>query len=107
MSNVLAVAGPGSRFQVPGATPAGFWAGLWHGLESQRADIRDEQPRSLVRFRVHHRRVGGVWWWRHESSLSLGVRLADASILRTSSERRSKNLKCRNADSHSAESAFY
>jgi polyferredoxin len=32
MSNVLAVAGPGSRFQVPGATPAGFWAGLWHGL---------------------------------------------------------------------------
>lgn len=34
MSNVLAVAGPGSRFQVPGATPAGFWAGLWHGLIS-------------------------------------------------------------------------
>jgi hypothetical protein len=34
MSNVLAVAGPGSRFQIPGATPAGFWAGLWHGLIS-------------------------------------------------------------------------
>ena len=34
MSNVLAVAGTGSRFQVPGATPAGFWAGLWHGLIS-------------------------------------------------------------------------
>jgi hypothetical protein len=34
MPNVLAVAGPGSRFQVPGATPAGFWAGLWHGLIS-------------------------------------------------------------------------
>jgi hypothetical protein len=34
MSNVLAVGGPGSRFQVPGATPAGFWAGLWHGLIS-------------------------------------------------------------------------
>jgi hypothetical protein len=34
MSNVLAVAGPGSRFQVPGARPAGFWAGLWHGLIS-------------------------------------------------------------------------
>ena len=34
MSNVLAVAGPGSRFQVPGETPAGFWAGLWHGLIS-------------------------------------------------------------------------
>jgi hypothetical protein len=34
MSNVLAVAGPGSRFQVPGARPAGFWAGFWHGLVS-------------------------------------------------------------------------
>jgi hypothetical protein len=34
MSNVLAVAGPDSRFQVPGAKPAGFWAGLWHGLIS-------------------------------------------------------------------------
>jgi len=34
MSNVLAVAGPGSQFQVPGAMPAGFWAGLWHGLIS-------------------------------------------------------------------------
>lgn len=34
MPNVLAVAGPRSRFQVPGATPAGFWAGLWHGLIS-------------------------------------------------------------------------
>jgi hypothetical protein len=34
MSNVLAVAGPGSRFRVPGARPAGFWAGLWHGLIS-------------------------------------------------------------------------
>ena len=34
MPNVLAVAGPSSRFQVPGATPAGFWAGLWHGLIS-------------------------------------------------------------------------
>ena len=34
MSNVLAVAGPGSRFQVSGASAAGFWAGLWHGLIS-------------------------------------------------------------------------
>jgi hypothetical protein len=34
MSNVLAVAGPGSRYHVPGARPAGFWAGLWHGLIS-------------------------------------------------------------------------
>jgi hypothetical protein len=32
MSNVLAVAGPGSAYKAPGARPAGFWSGLWHGL---------------------------------------------------------------------------
>jgi len=30
--NVLSVAGPGSKYQVAGAAPAGFLAGLWHGL---------------------------------------------------------------------------
>ena len=34
MANMLAVAGPGSKYQLPGAQPAGFWAGLWHGLIS-------------------------------------------------------------------------
>ena len=32
MANALAVAGPNSKYQQPGARPAGFWAGLWHGL---------------------------------------------------------------------------
>ncbi len=32
MANFLAVAGPGSKYSVAGAPPAGFWAGLWHGL---------------------------------------------------------------------------
>jgi hypothetical protein len=30
--NILAMGGPGSIYQVVGAQPAGFWAGLWHGL---------------------------------------------------------------------------
>ena len=30
----LAIAGPNSKYAVPGAKPAGFWAGLWHGLVS-------------------------------------------------------------------------
>ncbi len=30
--NILAVAGPNSKYNQPGAEPAGFWAGLWHGL---------------------------------------------------------------------------
>jgi hypothetical protein len=32
MANILAVAGPGSIYQVAGAKPAGFWPGFWHGL---------------------------------------------------------------------------
>ena len=32
MANILAVAGPNSTYAQPGAKPAGFWAGLWHGL---------------------------------------------------------------------------
>jgi hypothetical protein len=32
MPNMLAVAGPGSKYSVAGAPPADFWAGLWHGL---------------------------------------------------------------------------
>jgi hypothetical protein len=34
MANKLAVAGPDSKFKLPGAEPAGFWAGFWHGLIS-------------------------------------------------------------------------
>jgi hypothetical protein len=34
MANILAVAGPGSKYQLSGAQPAGFWAGLWHGIIS-------------------------------------------------------------------------
>jgi hypothetical protein len=32
MANILAVAGPNSKYKIPGASPAGFWAGFWHGL---------------------------------------------------------------------------
>jgi hypothetical protein len=32
MVNVLAVAGPKSRYALPGAEPAGFLAGFWHGI---------------------------------------------------------------------------
>ena len=31
MANKLAVAGPDSKFKLPDAEPAGFWAGYWHG----------------------------------------------------------------------------
>ena len=32
MPNILAVAGPGSKYQQLNAPQAGFWAGFWHGL---------------------------------------------------------------------------
>jgi hypothetical protein len=32
MANALSVAGTNSKYQEPGAEPAGFWAGLWHGF---------------------------------------------------------------------------
>lgn len=32
MANVLAIAGSNSRYKLPNALPAGFFAGLWHGL---------------------------------------------------------------------------
>jgi len=34
MTNKLAIAGPGSKYQVSAAAPAGFWAGVWHGMIS-------------------------------------------------------------------------
>ena len=34
MANILAVAGPNSKYKLPGAEPAGFWAGFWHGIIS-------------------------------------------------------------------------
>ena len=34
MANILAVAGPNSKYQQMGAKPAGFLGGLWHGLIS-------------------------------------------------------------------------
>jgi hypothetical protein len=32
MCNSLSVAGPNSKYKLPNAYPAGFLAGLWHGL---------------------------------------------------------------------------
>lgn len=34
MPNILAIAGPGSKYKQPAANRAGFWAGVWHGLIS-------------------------------------------------------------------------
>ena len=32
MANPLAIAGSNSKYKLPDTSPAGFWAGLWHGM---------------------------------------------------------------------------
>ena len=32
MPNSLLVAGTNSKYKLPGADPAGFWVGFWHGV---------------------------------------------------------------------------
>jgi hypothetical protein len=32
MPNILAVAGPNSKYKLHGARCGGFWAGYWHGI---------------------------------------------------------------------------
>ena len=59
MPNVLAVAGPRSRFQVPGATPAGFWAGLWHGLISPITFLVSLLSRNVRIYETNNR---GRWY---------------------------------------------
>lgn len=30
--NILLIAGPNSKYKLPGVSPANFWVGLWHGI---------------------------------------------------------------------------
>lgn len=30
--NILSIAGSNSKYKLSGTKPAGFWAGLWHGM---------------------------------------------------------------------------
>ena len=32
MANSISIAGSNSKYKKPGAKPAGFWGGLWHGI---------------------------------------------------------------------------
>ena len=63
MANVLALAGPNSRFSLPNSRAAGFLAGFWHGLiapialfvsliQANRSDLRKQKSWTVVRFRI-------------------------------------------------------
>ncbi|HTW95207.1 MAG TPA: hypothetical protein VMD30_10460 [Tepidisphaeraceae bacterium] len=55
MANKLAVAGPGSKYGIPGATPAGFWAGVWHGIISPITFIVSLFNPNVRIYEVHNR----------------------------------------------------
>ena len=59
MANALAVAGPGSRYSVPGANPAGFWAGFWHGLICPITFVVSLFTTDVRIYEVHNR---GRWY---------------------------------------------
>lgn len=55
MANILAIAGPNSRYLVPGAAPAGFWAGLWHGLLTPLTFLISLFDRRVGIYETHNR----------------------------------------------------
>jgi hypothetical protein len=59
MANVLAVAGPGSKYSLPGAKTAGFWAGFWHGLICPITFIVSLFSPNVRIYEVHNR---GRWY---------------------------------------------
>jgi hypothetical protein len=67
MVNRLAVAGPNSRFELADATPAGFWAGLWHGIIAPIALIIGLFQPGV---RVYEVRNNG---WKYDLGFLLGV----------------------------------
>ena len=59
MAHVLAVGGPNSKYRLPGAAPASFWAGLWHVMICPITFIvRVFQPG----VRIYERNNNGGWY---------------------------------------------
>jgi len=67
MINRLAVAGPNSRFEIAEATPAGFWAGLWHGVIAPVAFIVSLFQPGVRMYEVKNS------GWKYELGFLLGV----------------------------------
>jgi len=59
MLNRLFVAGPSSRYAVPGAHPAGFFSGLWHGVISPITFIVSLFNDGVAIYEVHN---SGGWY---------------------------------------------
>jgi hypothetical protein len=65
--NILAVAGPGSRFQLLGARPAGFWVGVWHGLISPLTCVLSLFHPNVRIYELHNR------GWLYDFGFIIGI----------------------------------
>jgi hypothetical protein len=59
MPNVLSIAGSNSKYKVEGARPAGFLAGLWHGIISPFMFIASIFGQSI---RMYETNNNGRWY---------------------------------------------
>jgi hypothetical protein len=59
MKNALAIAGPGSKYQLADAAPAGFCAGVWHGMICPITFVVSLFNPSVKVYEVHNR---GRWY---------------------------------------------
>ena len=80
MSNILAVAGPNSKYQEPNASSAGFWAGLWHGIILPFAFLASIFTSKVRIYEVNNRGLAydvgfvlGLLFWSGGGTASAGV----------------------------------
>ncbi len=57
--NILALAGPNSKYARKGAAPAGFWVGLWHGIVSPFAFVIGLFTPNI---RIYETKNNGKWY---------------------------------------------
>ena len=70
MVNKFAVAGPNSKYRQPDAEPAGFWAGVWHGMIMPIAFIVSLFNEGVGIYETHN--AG----WRYNLGFVLGASMA-------------------------------
>ena len=83
MANILAVAGKNSTYKQPGASPAGFLSGLWHGMIAPIAFIVSIFNENVSMYETNN---NGVWYeWGFLMGISGALGSSQASRIHISS----------------------
>lgn len=88
MPNILAITGSDSKYKLPDAIPAGFWAGFWHGII---APLLFWFSLFMPGVRVYETNNGGRWydfgfllgvgaWASHSGLRRFGFRTTSDSV---------------------------